>query len=518
MKHAHTSDGARSTMTVNGSPADGSDSVESPARGPWSLTVAPVVGIVDELVVPAAATITELRPEDLPVPTLQLESIPGPSPHKTRWGRKGFYRSVWPGAPTTTRQAEVLNPAVIGSPTDEDGVVIGQDVMSGSMVAHDPITAYPARITSPNVVVIGMLGSGKSSLLKTVYVVRPLLLRDRRAVVIDKKLRGSEGEYAEATRYFGAEPFRFDPDDSSRATTCMNILDPIILAGGGPAAQLQLLAAFASLAGAGQELDEWEHKVLAVAHSQTLAKFAGAGRVPVVPDLVAAFDTVVNAAEFGRMRQSTLDRLDEAAWSMKFRFERLLADDLRGMFDGETSTHVGLQSKLTTFDISALPEDGPATSMVMLVANAWLTGLLSRQRAQFRTNFVVEEGWHLMTGPAGKVVRAKAKLSRALGLSIVTAIHHISDIPAGSDAAAMIKEAQTIHLYRQEHSDDIGDCVRYFNLEASNEDALANLPQGHHLLKIAQQKEIQVRHVRTPVEEQFTETDAALMRLTEGAA
>lgn len=32
----------------------------------------------------------------------------------------------------------------------------------------------------------------------------------------------------------------------------------------------------------------------------------------------------------------------------------------------------------------------------------------------------------------------------------------------------MIKEAQTIHLFRPEHDDDIADCVRYFNLEASN--------------------------------------------------
>jgi hypothetical protein len=96
-------------------------------------------------------------------------------------------------------------------------------------------------------------------------------------------------------------------------------------------------------------------------------------------------------------------------------------------------------------------------------------------------------------------------------LSIVAAIHHISDIPAGSDAIAMIKEAQTIHLFRQEHDTDIQECVRYFGLEASNADVLGKLPQGEHLLKIGSDKEIRVKHVRTAREVQFTETDKAML-------
>ena len=119
-----------------------------------------------------------------------------------------------PGAPTTTRQAEVLNTALIGSPTDERGLLVGDDTMSSSMVTHDQFTAYEdKKITSPNVVVLGMVGAGKSTLLKVLYVERPLLLRGRCAVVVDKKIRNGEGEYAEITREYGAEPFRFDPNE-----------------------------------------------------------------------------------------------------------------------------------------------------------------------------------------------------------------------------------------------------------------------------------------------------------------
>jgi len=357
-----------------------------------------------------------------------------------------------------------------------------------------------------------MVATHNSSLIKTVYVERPLLLRDRRAVVVDKKPRNGEGEYADLTRRFGGEPFRFEPGERGNGSTCMNVLDEVILAGGGAAQQVQLLAAMAQQAGTG-ELDEWHHKSLRSAYRAVMRRFelGVPGRSsPVLPDLVQEFAVVVDSDEFARLRPATLDLVEERAWSMRLRFERMLGEDLEGMFDRETSKHVVLHPKLTTFDISALPEDGPATSMVMVVANAWLMGMLTKHRG-LRTNFIAEEGWHLLGGPGGKVIRSKSKLSRGLGLSIIAAIHHISDIPADSEAIAMIKEAQTIHLFRQEHDDDIADCVRYFNLEHSNGASLGTLQQGDHLLKVGTQKEIKVQHIRTANEIVFTETDSAMI-------
>ena len=439
-----------------------------------------------------------------------LPPMLGPQIHSTSRWRRGMLKVTSPGAPTTTRQAEVLNTALIGSPTDERGLLVGDDTMSSSMVTHDQFTAYEdKKITSPNVAVVGMVGAGKSTLLKCLYVERPLLLRNRCAVVVDKKLRNGEGEYAEVTREYGAEPFRFDPNDPEHST-CMNPLDGIIRAAGGAAAQRQLLSAFAELAGSG-ELSEWHHMALAEAYGLTMRDFED-GRTPVLPDLVERFTGVVNAERFEKFRPATLDLIEESAISMMLRFERLLADDLQGMFDRETSKHVKLHPKLTTFDISALPDDGPGTALVMAEANAWLMGMLGRHRRPgMRTNLVVEEGWAMSSGPGGRMIRSKAKLARGYGLSVIGAWHHISDHPPGSDAIAMMQEAQTIHLFRQEHDDDINDCIRYFNLEPSNAATLAVLPQGEHLLKIGANKEIPVRLDRTPREIRFTETDSAMV-------
>lgn len=440
----------------------------------------------------------------------------GPNVHT--YGRMREHRAIQTtarptAAPSTTNQARILNTAIIGNPSTDHGIALGDDQLSGAAVFHDIFTAYEdGWISSPNVCILGGLGTAKSGLAKTVYIRRPLMLRDRRAVVVDKKPLGEDGdgEYSELTRQQGAEPYRMLPGDPN--STCLNILDPLILAAGdrpNRAAAANLLTAFAELAGTGP-LDTLEHATLTAAHRKLLGDFEDR-RVPVIEDLLALLPGIVNADEFKARRPATLDAVDLAALNVELRMRRLLADDLAGMFDGETSKDVGLHSKLTTFNISNLPEDGPATAMVIAVVNALLMGMLRRHRDGKKTTFLAEEAWTLLVGPAARNVRANLKLARALGLATVSIIHHISDVPPGSDGMAMIKEAATIHLFRQEREDDITDCVRTFGLEPSNAEVLRTLPQGHHLLKVGTAKEIHVRAPRTAAEIRLTETDEAML-------
>jgi hypothetical protein len=87
-----------------------------------------------------------------------------------RAARNGFYAPAFQGAPTTTRQAEILNTALIAAPTGVEGVAAGRDVLSQTAISKDPITDYnstPRRITSTNVLVVGDVGAGKSAYTKT---------------------------------------------------------------------------------------------------------------------------------------------------------------------------------------------------------------------------------------------------------------------------------------------------------------------------------------------------------------
>ena len=51
-----------------------------------------------------------------------------------------------------------------------DGVFVGQDLYSGGSFVYDPWTLYArGMITAPNIVLAGIVGSGKSSLAKSLY-------------------------------------------------------------------------------------------------------------------------------------------------------------------------------------------------------------------------------------------------------------------------------------------------------------------------------------------------------------
>lgn len=419
--------------------------------------------------------------------------------------REGYFQRATP-APTTTRQAEILNPALIAAPTDDEGVVIGRDMLSNSAVAHDPFTAYQRKIiTSPAVVVLGVIGSGKSSLIKTVYVLRPIILKGRRAVVMDKKDRNGEGEYCELTRELGSDPYHFRIGGGG---TVINPMDPIITEAIGSGGQLGLLRAMAERSANLESLDAWQGKALRSAYLEVMRSAEQAGRVPLLSDLVRALPTPRDPE--GVMSGAAAERLHQSGLELSFLFEAMLLDELSGLFDGPTSDHVRLNDKLTTFDISQLPEDGPANALVQAVAHSIVLARLRRDRGQ-GTNFVSEEGWSLVSGPVARQMNANQMLARGLGLSNVVAMHHVGQVSQDSEARSLLREPQTVHIYQQDRAEDIEAVVQMYGLDEGSAQSLASLEQGHHLLKIGRRAEIHVQHTRSDLEERLTETDDAMI-------
>ena len=428
-----------------------------------------------------------------------------------RKARRGWYAPLAAPALTSTRQAEILNTGLVAAPTDAYGILLGRDRLSNTPVAHDPFTAYErGTITSPAVVIIGVVGAGKSALLKTVYVLRPLIMRGRRAVVMDRKDRGGEGEYCQTSRQLGAEPLRMVLGGGG---TTLNILDPVVLAGSGVAGQARLLIALAELANGGEGLDKWEKAALRAAHAAALRQAEADRVVPLLEHLLGQLGRT--HPEFAEYSPKARERIHQAGLGVRHLLSALLCDELSGLFDGPTSRDVRLAERLTVFDVSQLPDDGPAVSMVMAVANVWLLGTLRHQRG-LRTNFIAEEGWDLVGGPGGRVFQRNSKLARGLGLSNIAALHHIADIPPADPAVAMLKEAQTVHLYRQDRADDIEATIGLYGLDPGSGGTLANLADGHHLLKIGNRREIHVEHVRSRLERGLTNTDEAMVSTGRG--
>jgi hypothetical protein len=432
-------------------------------------------------------------------------------------GRLALYAPRVTSIASTTRQAEVLCTAISAPPTNVEGLANGIDLTTGQPVYHDPFTAYGNKIvSSPNVVVLGDLGEGKSSLLKTVYVVRPLTFRNRRSVVADRKNQDGEGEYSELCRRLGGSPIRFEVGG---AGSRINLLDPVIGVSAEEstqvAGQLQLLRAVVHAA-SGREPDSWQGAALRAAHMQALQRAEADERVPVLDDVVAALTEPPPDEVFGRSASPRIrERWAEAALGLKFDLERLIGDDLAGLFDGPTSPDVRMSERLTTFDLSQLPTEGPAIPLVMTVLNTWLTNLLRREKG-WLTTFVAEEGWHLAEGVGAKIFQRNSKLSRGIGLANVVALHHISDIPTDSPAISMLQEAATVYLYAQGRTADAQRCLDLYSLPAHLLDELMALPQGVCFLKIDTGAPILMQHLRSRWEVEITDTDTAMTSMRGG--
>lgn len=450
----------------------------------------------------------EVSPYELPGSTLRTSA---------RKARRGLYGPSLTGAPSTTRQTAILNTALIGPPTGTQGIANGRDQLSHSLIAHDPITAYNAKprlVSSPNTIVAGGIGGGKSSFVKTVCVGRPLLLRYRRAVVFDKKPQGDEGEYAQITRAYGAEPLRFTVDGTG--STRLNLLDPLIVRNAGAAGIYRLLHTIVRIARDNARLTDWEEEAIRAALGATLSRFED-GRTATMSDVLPFLGTVPNDPKYTDLTPASREALHHAGIGLRWTLSGLL-EEYAGLLDGETSDSVDLAGKLTSFDISQLPNDGPAVNVVRAIGNEWMMGRLrGGANKGWGTSVIYEEGWDMVDGPTAHLLKSNQKLSRALGLSNVFVFHKGKDISPTSPGQTVISEAQSIYMFRQDRQDDADWAVRTFNFEPSTADVLQRLTPGHFVFKYGDKPETHVQHIRSTWEEELTDTDDAMQPTAEDA-
>ncbi len=366
-------------------------------------------------------------------------------PTRKKWlDRWGWYELRTEGAWTSTRQGEALNLATMRRSVRHEGLLTGLNKISQSGVITDPFALYGSEIENINIAIIGDIGKAKSSLIKTAMCVRQLALPNRQVVVIDKKRQGSKGgEYSGIADAMGAQSIRF-----RTGTTGMriNLLDPAIATGVertdgvAPAGQEALVGAVIEDT-MGRTLVETEKAALGLALQVVNARAAHEDREPILMELA---EELLNPTEGAGATFGELWSEESRRWGLNpgLALRELCLGDLKGLVDGATSPEVrqALDHPFVHFDVSALPNKGPALRVIMTVINTWLANVLaSRSARHMQTLLLVEEGWHVADGSTGKVFRENMKLSRGLGLSTVSAFHHISDLPVESPARALMK-------------------------------------------------------------------------------
>lgn len=417
----------------------------------------------------------------------------------------------------TTAQVCAVYPFQSEQGLGSRGVYLGTDVLAGGgAYCYDPFELYTQGVlTSPNILIIGEVGSGKSATVKTLLYRSVGVLGSpgglgRWVAIIDPK-----GEYTTLAEALGLDVVRLYPGGPTR----LNPLDP---GPGAPAGVEELSSRRAALLAA--LLSEVLHRELTpledAAVGWAVAEVTGPGQheAPTLGDIARLLSNPTQ--EMADQAKTTPDALAQAVEATRYGLDKLLNRQLRGMFDGASTVKIDWSGRGVVLDLSAVHQDPEALTLVMMAATAWLQALLAAPEgvAVPRRYQVLEECWALLGGErTAKYLQSCLKLSRAYGVANILVAHRISDLRAQSDdgttaakvAMGLLSDTQTRIVLRQP-SDQIPEATSLLGLTAVEAELLPRLPQGRAVWKVAGHSGL-VQGVIGDAERIFCYTDSRLV-------
>jgi type IV secretory pathway VirB4 component len=404
------------------------------------------------------------------------------------------------------------------------GVLVGKDLLGGTFT-YDPFVLYSEGVlTNPNMVVFGQIGRGKSSFVKT-YLWRQAVF-GRRAWVIDPK-----GEYRQLAETWGSSPLSLRPGGSIR-------LNPLEAALAVPGAdpdeaarrRAELLVSLAA-ATLGRSVLPAERAAMEVAVAEVSPPASELGRrrtrgldegqcEPTLPDVVEAL--LRPSARAARALRTDVRGLTDDGRNVALELRRLVAGDLRGMFDGPTSREVSLDGSLVVLDLSAV-YNSAALGVLMTCAAAWLQARLSSEggAGDSSTILVVDEAWAIVSNVfVARWLQSAWKLSRAWGVSNVAVLHRISDLDSagaqGSEqralASGLLADSETRVVYGQPHG-ELERATTLLGLSETEAELVPKLRRGVALWKVGSRSFL-VHHKLSPYESRIVDTDGRMAQRT----
>lgn len=300
-----------------------------------------------------------------------------------------------PAHESTTAQLGAAYPMAAGPSLDAVGVIVGRDLLGG-LFCYDPFELYARGVlTSPNMIVFGQIGRGKSAFVKS-WLWRQAAF-GRRAFVIDPK-----GEYGGLAAALGSGPIALRPGGTVRVNPLDSFSWVADVSSPGQSdhterRRLELLGALAS-ACLGRRLAPAERAAIELALNDASARAAarrrrtGSPDQPTLPDVVASL--LAPAVESGRGIGATQEMVRADGREVALELRRLVTGDLRGMFDGPTTPGIDPTGRIVVLDLSAVYHS-PALGAVMTCSAAWLQAGLALEPAT-RTIIVVDEAWAIL--------------------------------------------------------------------------------------------------------------------------
>jgi hypothetical protein len=408
------------------------------------------------------------------------------------------------GHRATTATAQAIYPFAAEGGLGGRGVYIGRDLYGGSF-CFDAFELYRQRVLSnPNVLVIGAVGSAKSSLIKT-YLFRQAVF-GRIPWITDPK-----GEYGPLAEALGVTPIRLAPGHG----VTLNPLSPT----GGRESQLSLLLAVATAA---VERSLTPEEQAALGEALNVVSERG-GVEPTLPEIVAVLLRPTSAVA-DRLATSP-QRLARAARQAALGLQRLCEGELRGMFDAPTSAGLRLDGRAVVLDLSAVYHS-TALGILMACAAAWQRSAIAEQHARAdlegrsapKVINVADEAWKILGVPGiGEWLQDAFKRSRAYGIQNIVVMHRLSDLSAAGAsgsrevalAEGLLHDTQTRVVYSQ-YEDEIPRVREALGLSSVEAEVLTELDPGVALWKVGRRSFL-VQHRFGPDEARLIDTDARML-------
>lgn len=387
-----------------------------------------------------------------------------------------------------------------------EGILIGQDVWTGSSFCYDPWALYRNGVlTNPNCVLAGVVGMGKSTLAKSLAT-RSIAFGHNVYVPGDPK-----GEWSAVSRAVGGQAIEL----GGTAPTRLNPLDEGFQSGGTDTEQHRLavasrrkdlLKAIAETA-LGRELGAVEATALFAAVSAAVRD----NTVPVLPHVVDAMFRPSSAVEGSSISQLIADGRQVA-----HALNRLVRGDLSGLFDGPSNITFDPRLPMVSLDLSRIQGSDELISLVMTCSSTWLEASLVDPRSGQRW-VIYDEAWRLLRqAPLLARMQSQWKLSRALGIANLMVIHRLSDLDAVGEANSqsrnlalgLLADCSTKVIYAQE-SGESSRTAAALGLSSTEAAELPVLARGEGLWRVHERAFV-VRHICTPAELDLFDTDARM--------
>jgi hypothetical protein len=377
------------------------------------------------------------------------------------------------------------------------GVLIGEDLYSGGSFCFDPWVLYTQGvITNPNVLLAGVIGTGKSSCAKCLTT-RSIAFGRRVYVPGDPK-----GEWSAVATAVGGQaivlgpglPTRLNPLDDGTRPPGMRDKQwrPLVWQ-----RRRELIGALTETV-LRRQLGPTEHTALDTALEEAV-------RLGGTPTLTRLVNLLLDPNPLPGS-SSTVEQLRQDGRDAGHALRRLVCGDLAGLFDGPSTVRFDPQLPMVSLDLSRVTGSDDLLSLVMTCASSWMEAALLDPTGGRRW-VVYDEAWRIMRQPALiRRMQAQWKLSRAYGIANLMVIHRLSDLDAVGDAASesralaqgLLADCSTRIVYRQE-ADQLRTTAAALGLSDTERSLLPDLGLGEGLWRIGTRSFV-VQHQMTPQE------------------